>query len=415
MQLPISRQKIWYTLLAISTALRVIVAPFTGHPYDMGIWMASGRYVAAGTSPYLAHPHIGYPPLWALWCGVAYSLSNYIAKGNEFLYIFTIKIPIIIADIVLAMLLVIAASKYRASSGKDNGQVLAVSFLFNPYVLFVGVIWGMMDNLVAILLVTSLILLTSRPTWSGVSASLAVALKLYPILFLPLLLILSARTRQFDNLAKWGLAFLTTSVVTIWLPFVLFHWSISGFVGVGVAQVARDFGAIAPMATFQHLENLGVTSIGAVPLQDIIAASWLKLIWVPALTITLLLITWKRPSVESIPNMIRDCLLVYVIYLLTASWISEQLMELGLVLMLFLAAYVGFSRSMYLPYVVGSLIVFLYLTFNVPITSFAFPLYSIDPVPLASVGRVVFPWLTLIFGCFLVAEIIITARTFTHR
>jgi len=244
---------------------------------------------------------------------------------------------------------------------------------------------------------------------------LAVALKLYPIVFVPLLLILSVRTRNYDNFAKWGLAFLGASVVTIWSPFVLFHWDINGFIGVGVAQVARDFGAIAPLSTFQHLENLGVTSIGLVPLQSIVASWWLKLIWVPALPITLLLIVWKRPSVESTPNMTRDCLLVYMVYLLTASWISEQLMELVLVLLLFLAVYVGFRRSIYLPYAVGSLIVLLFLTFNVPVSSFVFPLYSIDAAPLATVGRVLFPWLTLIFGCYLVAEIIITAKTFTNR
>jgi len=415
MQLSLKDQKIWYATLAVSVIVRVVVAPFTGHPYDMGIWMVSGKYVATGISPYLAHPHIGYPPLWALWCGVAYTISNFLAKGNEHVYIFAIKIPIIIGDIVLPLLLLMVASKNAASSGTNNGRVLATSFLLNPYVLFVGVIWGMMDNLVAILLVTSIMLLASKPAWSGVFASLAVALKLYPIVFVPLLLILLLRTRNYDNFAKWGLAFLSASVVTIWSPFVLFHWSISGFIGVGVAQVARDFGAIAPMATFQHLEILGLTSIGPVPLQSIVAASWLKLIWVPALTTALLLIIWKRPSVESTPNTTRDCLMVYMTYLLTASWISEQLMELVLVLMLFLAAYVGFKRSIYVPYTVGSLIVLLFLTFNVPLTSFVFPLYSIDPAPLASMGRTVFPWLTLIFGCYLVAEIVITTKTFTDR
>jgi len=410
MQLSINNLKIWHVILTISIIARFAVAPFTGHPYDMGIWMVSGKYVAAGISPYLAHPHIGYPPLWALWCGAAYSISNYIAKGNEFLYIFVIKIPIIAADMALAMLLLIVASKNVNTSGRDNGRILAASFLLNPYVLFVGVIWGMMDNLVAILLVISIMVLTSRPTWSGILASLAVALKLYPILFVPLLFILSARTRKLGNFTKLVFAFITTSIVTIWLPFVLFHWSTEGFIGVGVAQVARDFGAIAPMATFQHFENLGVTSFDSV-----LAASWLKLIWVPAITTSLLIMIWKRPSIESTPNMIRDCLLVYMTYLLTASWISEQLVELLLVFLLFLAAFVGFRRSIYWPYTVGSLIVLLFLIFNVPITSFIFPLYSIDATSLAVIGRTVFPWLTLIFGAFLVAEIMITARSFTHQ
>jgi len=410
MQISINDQKVWYVILTISVIARFAVAPFTGHPYDMGIWMVSGKYVATGISPYLAHPHIGYPPLWALWCGAAYSISNYIATGNEFLYIFVIKIPIIVADMALAVLLLMVASKNANASGRDDGRILAASFLLNPYVLFVGVIWGMMDNLVAILLVTSIMVLSSKPAWSGILASLAVALKLYPILFVPLIFILSARTRKLGNFTKLVFAFITTSVATIWLPFILFHWSTEGFIGVGVAQVARDFGAIAPMATFQHLANLGVTSFDI-----ILGASWLKLVWVPAFTTSLLLIMWRRPSIESTPNMIRDSLLVYMTYLLTASWISEQLVELLLVFLLFLAAFVGFRRSIYWPYTIGSLIVLLFLMFNVPVTSFIFPLYSIDATPLAVIGRTIFPWLTLIFGGFLVAEIIITAKTLTNR
>ncbi len=411
MRFSLNNQKIWHALLVLSVSIRVVVAPFTGHPYDLGIWMTSGRYVAQGTSPYLAHPHIGYPPLWALWCGVAYLVSNSFSPGNQLLYISVIKIPIIAADFVLAIMILMTTSK----SSKNNGRFLVTSFLLNPYVLMVGVVWGMMDNLVAVLLIASIMLLTTKPTLSGASASLAVALKLYPILFLPLLLIFSAKTRKFTHLAKWLIAFLATSFVTIWFPFVLFNWNIAGFIGVGEAQVARNFGAIAPLATLQYLENIGITNIGIIPLQSFLAASWLKLLWFPALTISILFVLWKRRGLESVPNMIRDCLFVYLVYLLTASWISEQLFELVLVLMLFIAAFLGLRRFSYTSYALGSLIVLLFLTFNVPITSFVFPIYQIDGTPLALFGRMFLPWLTLIFGCYLVAEIIMIAKTFGDR
>ena len=415
MRFSLNDQKVWYAVLALSVSIRVMVAPFTGHPYDLGIWMASGRYVAAGTSPYLAHPHIGYPPLWALWCGVAYLVSNFLSPGNQFLYISVIKIPIITADVVLAIM-ILKASRNSSLNSKNSGRFLVTSFLLNPYVLMVGVVWGMMDNLVAVLLIASIMLLTSKPTLSGAAASLAVALKLYPILFLPLLLVFSARTRKFTHLAKWLLAFLTTTLVAIWFPFVLFHWNISGFIGVGVAQVARDFGAIAPLATLQYMEDVGVTSIGIIPLQSLLTASWLKLLWIPILTTSILLVLWKRPGSDSVPNMIRDCLLVYLIYLLTAPWISEQLFELVIILMLFLAAFVGRKRRFsYTSYAVGSLIVLLFITFHVPITSFVFPIRQIDGTPLLSFGKMFLPWLTLIFGCYLVAEIIIIAKTYADH
>jgi len=365
MRFSLNDQKVWYAVLAFSVSIRVMVAPFTGHPYDLGIWMASGRYVAAGTSPYLAHPHIGYPPLWALWCGAAYLVSNSISPGNQFLYISVIKIPIITADVVLAIM-ILKASRNSSLNSKNSGRFLVTSFLLNPYVLMVGVVWGMMDNLVAVLLI--------------------------------------------------ALAFLTTSLVAIWFPFVLFHWNISGFIGVGVAQVARSFGAIAPLATLQYMEDVGVTSIGIIPLQSLLTASWLKLLWIPILTASILLVLWKRPGSDSVSNMIRDCLLVYLIYLLTAPWISEQLFELVIILMLFLAAFVGRKRRFsYTSYAVGSLIVLLFITFHVPITSFVFPIRQIDGTPLLSFGKMFLPWLTLIFGCYLVAEIIIIAKTYADH
>jgi Gpi18-like mannosyltransferase len=415
MRLSLNDNRVWYAVLAFSVSLRLVVAPFTGHPYDLGIWMMSGRYVAAGTSPYVAHPHIGYPPLWALWCGVAYSISNYVSAGNQFLYISVIKIPIIASDFVLAIMILMVVSRSAALSNKDNARILVTSFLLNPYVLMVGVIWGMMDNLVAVLLIASIMLITSRPSLSGAAASLAVALKLYPILFLPLLLVFSARTRKLAQLAKWLLAFITTSFVAILLPFILFHWNIDDFIGVGVAQVARNFGAIAPLATLQYFENLGVTNIGPISLQSLTTSSWLVLLWIPALTASILFVIWKRPRSQSTSNMIRDCLLVYLTYLLTAPWVSEQLFELALILLLFIAAFVGLRRIIYVSYAVGSLIVLPFLTFHVPITSFVFPIYQIGSTPLALFGRILLPWLTLIFGCYLIAEITIIVKTSAYR
>jgi hypothetical protein len=184
---------------------------------------------------------------------------------------------------------------------------------------------------------------------------------------------------------------------------------------VGVAQLARSFASIAPLATFQYLQDIGVTSIGMMPLQGIESASWLKLLWVPALTVSLLFVILKGSKLEpSTPSMIQGCLIIYLTYLLMAPSISEQLFELVLIMILFLAAFSGLKRSSITSYAVGSLIVLLFLTFHVPITSFVFPIYPIDRTPLASFGKIFLPWLTLIFGCYLIAEINITARDLAH-
>ena len=158
----LERKHVWLSILLCSAVLRIVLAPFTGHPYDMSIWMETGRYVAEGRSPYELQIHLGYPPLWGFWCGASYVLSNLILPGNLFAYIFAIKLPIIAADLAHRVGDHHFRSHSRNLQSKSNNpsskelafrRSLAALFLLNPFVLTVGVVWGMMDNIAALLIV----------------------------------------------------------------------------------------------------------------------------------------------------------------------------------------------------------------------------------------------------------------------
>src|SRR3972149_9843611 len=87
-------------LAAVAIALRLLLAPFLSHPFDMRIFMAVGKAVANGITPYgqytlqnmfsnVGHFHlygtfsgIGYPPPWGLICGLMYSLSSIIVPDD---------------------------------------------------------------------------------------------------------------------------------------------------------------------------------------------------------------------------------------------------------------------------------------------------------------------------------------------
>jgi Gpi18-like mannosyltransferase len=167
--------------------------------------------------------------------------SNFIAPGNQSVYIFVIKLPIILADLVMAAMLLRTAGQLRL------GRSLALLYLLNPYVLTVGVIWGMMDNLVSVLLIASMLALNAkRPSWSGCFAASAVALKLYPVLFIPLMVAFLVRDRHIRRLIAYAISFIMTCFLTIVSPFLIFGWKSVGFMGVGVSQLARSPGAIAP-------------------------------------------------------------------------------------------------------------------------------------------------------------------------
>lgn len=414
MRISLSDQRVWYTILTFSVAIRLVTAPFTGHPYDLGIWMMTGSYVGLGRSPYDLNPHIGYPPLWALWCGVSYMISNFMLPKNQFAYIFTIKIPILFADFALAaMILQIGLRNSKLAAAR----ALATLYLLNPYVLTVGVIWGMMDNLVGILVIASIISIKDKPYWSGFFLAIGFTLKFYPILFLPLILASVTSRQKFVGFARWIAAFLVTSLTSIWIPFLFFDWNTTGFTNVGISQISRNPGAIAPIAISTYLIDIGITSIGPVSLETINDMQMFRLLWIPAILLTLLLILRRKRISESQSMIICGCSVMYIVYLLTAPWISEQLFELTLIFMLFQGALTGLRRFSYASYAFGSAIVFIFLSLHAPITSFIFPLYQVDNTILLQLAKPLLAWILLVFGGYLVLELIReekTLRTLSH-
>lgn len=405
----LSDQKVWYAVLGFSVAVRLATAPFTGNPFDLGIWMNTGSYVGFGRSPYDLHPHIGYPPLWALWCWVSYMFSNSILPGNQFAYIFVIKTPILCADYVLISMLLQLSKQH----GILGGRALSTLYLLNPYVLTVGVIWGMMDNLVGVLVITSLLLIKNRPSWSGISFALGVALKIYPILFFPLMIAFLASTQKIRNIARWTIAFVTTSIVSIWLPFLIFNWDVGGLIGVGTAQIARTPAAIAPIAFWSYLSDIGITNLGPISLETIQNQQLLRLVWIPAVALCIIIMFWKRKFGRSESTLMRECLLVYLIYLITAPSISEQLFELVLIFTLFLGAIAAF-RFPYASYIIGSTIVLAFLSLHAPLTSLIFPVYAIDGTALMEFGKLFLPWLIMLFTLYLMVEIVKTGETISR-
>jgi len=144
--------------LLVGFLVRLPLAAFLGHPYDLRIFMAVGWAVANGLTPYgqyplheiflgMPHPHfygvfpgIGYPPTWALLCGLMYWASSEIS--NIYAYTFALKMPIVLADLVAAYLI------YRILAlnvGKEKAFKVFRLFLFCPFILAIGVTWGMFD------------------------------------------------------------------------------------------------------------------------------------------------------------------------------------------------------------------------------------------------------------------------------
>ena len=183
-------------IILVALAIRLAVAPFTGHPFDLSVWINTGKYIVQGKSPYELYYHLGYPPLWGLWTALAYVVSSIISNGNLYLYIFFIKLPIILADLGVAYFLWRLSFQYAEKNGSGSpklkepvnlgsnglGNKLVSAYLLSPFTIIIGSVWGMMDALVVLLIVLAVVTLFSRKdSLSGLFLGLAVSLKTLPL------------------------------------------------------------------------------------------------------------------------------------------------------------------------------------------------------------------------------------------
>jgi len=418
MSIPESKNR-WMFIVLFSTALRLCLAPFTGHPYDLNIWMETGQYVAGGMSPYEPEIHLGYPPLWGFWCGLSYLLSNSIWPGNKFVYILAIKIPIVAADLAIAwMLVALTRSSSREGSlfseshffrDPSSGRSLAALFLLNPYVLVVGVIWGMMDNIAALLVVlVAIALVQGKDLEAGAALGLAIALKLYPVIFLfAAFPYLARRPRREARALRFLIGLGLAGFALVLAPFLVFNWDIGGFLSVLADQTSRKPGGISPIGISGLLYDFGIHSIGGFNLQSMSELVGLRLIWIPAVCLSMIFIAEARLR-SSLEDVIRAFAFVYMIWIVTTSWVSEQNVETLLILLLFQGAASVFGRAQRWSYGLGSAIVLGFVIFHVPATSFPYPVYAIEPGSLSRLGTCVLPWIAMAFTLYIGVEAVRT-------
>ncbi len=175
--------------------VRLLVAPFTGHGWDMYVWLKSGElFLYSGTNIYEISDVAGfpwgfyaYPPLWLYWLAAAQLLTTSFSLSiNE--HIILIKLPIIISDILSGYLLYLLLLRLRID--EKLSIRISILFLFNPLIIFVSSVWGMFDSIATLFVLLSLLLLMKNHDYTSILLlGIGAAIKIYPALLLPCLLI----------------------------------------------------------------------------------------------------------------------------------------------------------------------------------------------------------------------------------
>lgn len=191
-------------VLLVGTLIRLFLAPFLAHPFDIYAWYNNYLHIVEGSSA-----HVSFPPMWYYtMMPVAYlyfflshafsinpipigSIPPELNPGPEwaitlvpgFLFNTVIKIPLIISDMIVAILLYDLV--VELTGRKQVADKAAFLWFLNPHLIWISSAWGQIDTLPVLFALASLYLLIKRRTvLSGVCLAISFAYKLYPILFL---------------------------------------------------------------------------------------------------------------------------------------------------------------------------------------------------------------------------------------
>jgi len=175
-------------LLMTGFSLRLLLSPFTRDLYDMDIWTSIGSAIYSGQNPYaLPSNALVYPPLWAIFCTTSY--LSYSLTRNLFLQYFTLKLPIVIADILIC--LTIRRIVYNLTGDTSKARTAMILYLFNPVTIIFSSLWGMFDAIPTLFTFLSLLYLSqSKYLKSGLALGLGIGFKgFFPALLLPIFLL----------------------------------------------------------------------------------------------------------------------------------------------------------------------------------------------------------------------------------
>jgi hypothetical protein len=240
-------------IVLLAAAIRLAIAPFFMHPGDVGTIYESSIMVLKGANlfdfvyaktmqmqnatglpvffeGYAYHPLLIYffAPFYWLFTLIAgqgpVMIDGHYPSVPVLIYPWTpllllmLKIPIILADVLVVYVL----------AGMDSRK--AKIYAFCPYVIFIGVVWGMFDALVALFLLLSYLTSSRNSFLSGLFYGLSL-MKLYTIVLLPLYVV--RLFRQWKALGRFLVGFAVTlapivyylvaSPVSIWNVLVTFQ------------------------------------------------------------------------------------------------------------------------------------------------------------------------------------------------
>ncbi len=177
------------TILVAALVIRAILSLiFVGHSTDISCFRAwSNAMVEGGPANfYTSGMFADYPPgyMYILWfLGAIRSLFGLSSAGPVF--IFMLKLPATVADLVSAYIIYRMARRFDLSNSK--ALALMALMAFNPAAMFISGAWGQVDSLLTLCIFAAIwSFMKQRRILAGVFYGIAVLLKPQALMFGPL-------------------------------------------------------------------------------------------------------------------------------------------------------------------------------------------------------------------------------------
>ena len=295
--------------------LEALLSLWTGLPSDMNVWFKTGVWMNEGINIYAPPAHLGYPPLWALWCLVAYRFYSFFGNSLE-IWRFVLKLPLIISHLALAYSVGKFAEKEfaRKRALKIFYLVLTWSFF-----IFIGALWGQINTLSALLTFLAFeAVISQRTRKSALLLGIAVTLKIYPLIVLPAFLVYILKKQGKKEAVKFSFYTFSVPILFTLSIFMIFQWDIKFF--LQTISYGTPFSEVKP--TQMQTGCMNLWSFFAL-LNINLAEPWpLRLIWIPIIAGCALY--WlKKPSFEK-ADLNLALITFYAVFMISYGWVTEQ-------------------------------------------------------------------------------------------
>jgi hypothetical protein len=307
-------KKTYVALFAGFFAFEATLSVWTGMQYDMDVWFNTGRWMHQGINIYVPLNHVGYPPLWPLWCDVAYRVHLFFGNNLE-VWRFTIKLPLVLAHLALAF----AVGNFAASRfDRKTARRIFLFVLTWSFFIFIGAMWGQINTISALLTFLAFYaVILGENKLGAFLLGLAVTLKISPLIVLPAFFAYILKRKNMKEAGKFTFYTVAVPVLFTVAVFTVTQWDITFFYRTifywtpVYENPVQILGGGMNLWSFTSLFYLDVSQL------------WiLRVVWIPILAVAALY--WlRRPKMDD-AALCLSIISLYVLFMITYAWAPEQ-------------------------------------------------------------------------------------------